>query len=47
MTGETRGHETLGVLEGPLTDFDPLGGRVIDRMGGEFSKRNVDLAFRV
>jgi hypothetical protein len=47
MVGGPRGHQVLGVLEGPLIDFDPLGGRVIDRMAGEFSKRNVDLDFRI
>jgi hypothetical protein len=47
MVGGVRGHQVLGVLEGPLIDFDPLGGRVIDRMAGEFSKRNVDLDFRI
>jgi hypothetical protein len=39
-----RGHKTLGTEERELLEFDPLQGRVIDRMGGVFVKRAVDFA---
>jgi len=47
LTGEVRGHLTLGEVESPLLDFDPLGGRVVDRLAGLFVKRHVDFTFRV
>ena len=47
VRGEDRGHESLGVMESPLLDFDPIGGRVVDRLAGEFSKRQVDQSVRV
>jgi hypothetical protein len=47
VRGEDRGHESLGVTESPLLDFDPIGGRVVDRLGGELSKRQVDQSVRV
>ena len=39
-----RGHKTLGTQERVLLEFDPLQGRVVDRMGGLFVKRAVDFA---
>ncbi len=42
-TDGIRGHVILGEMEHTLLDFDPLGGRVADRLGRVFTKRNVDL----
>jgi hypothetical protein len=39
-----RGHTTLGTYEHELLEFDPLKGRVIDRMGGLFVKRRMDFS---
>ncbi|MBP2406168.1 eCIS core domain-containing protein [Streptomyces syringium] len=40
---KTDGHRDLGTLPGMvLAEFDPLHGRIIDRLAGEVMKRNVD-----
>ncbi|MER6048553.1 DUF4157 domain-containing protein [Streptomyces sp. NPDC001793] len=37
------GHRDLGTLPGMvLAEFDPLRGRIVDRLAGEITKRNVD-----
>ncbi|MFH8786646.1 eCIS core domain-containing protein [Streptomyces roseoverticillatus] len=41
------GHRDLGTLPGlVLAEFDPLHGRIVDRLAGEIMKRNVDATAR-
>ncbi|MEV0371849.1 DUF4157 domain-containing protein [Streptomyces sp. NPDC050636] len=40
------GHPQLGSLEGVLGSFDPLSGRTVDKLAGEFVKRAADQRVR-
>ncbi|MGW1190582.1 eCIS core domain-containing protein [Streptomyces sp. NPDC002559] len=40
-------HAQLGTLEGEIGSFDPLHGKVVDKLAGEFVKRNADRRFSV
>jgi hypothetical protein len=43
--GNATGHQSLGVQERTLLVFDPLHGRVVDKMGDLFIRRKVDFGF--